>query len=191
MFQTQLPSGRRRLLFLLVMVFAATVFGMRYLLVSLGWVGGQPDPSAMKTSGQEQQQESIPSPEPVNQAEMNHIKQSAESFIKRYTEHDLMKSKEWFQSLQADLHPSFASQIRLETERSRPTMLVQRTRFKQLNRSTCDSVAEKVHCYLEVTTESIDYQQEAILTDKIYEVILSSENKNWKIEGLNIHGSLD
>lgn len=193
MFQTNLPSGRRRLLIVLIVLIAIVVFGMRYLLVSFGWVGEQTEVSS-QTESQFKQQTQLSTEEPetsISKAELNAAKQMAESFIKRYTQHDFSQSEAWLKSFQADLHSAFAEEMQLEAEHSRPTMLVQQVNFQALKRSACDPVAEKVHCHLEVTTETIDGQGQATLNDKGYEVILIKENGNWKVEGLNIHGSLD
>lgn len=189
MLQPQLPSGRRRLLLLIIFVFTIVVFATRYLLVTLGWVGQQA--GSTPQTKQEKQQVTSNQPTTLTAKEIQEAKQVAESFIQRYTHHDLSQSKTWFQSFVKDLHPDYAEEVRLEAERSRPTVIVQKTLFKGIKRSTCDPTDEQVRCHLEVTIETIDQQQQGILMDKVYEVITSRQNGNWKVEGLNIYGSLD
>lgn len=189
MSQTNLPNKRRLGLFLLILVlFAVTVFGTRYLLVALGWVGGETDSSTTQKQPPQIQQSTTSS---LTSAEVQQAKSLAESFIQRYTERDLRKSTAWFQSIQEDLHPTLAEEIQSEVENARPTVLVQATQFQTLQRSTCHPLEEKVQCHLSVGIKTIDKQQQTTQSDKVYELILSRVNGKWKVEGLNIHGSID
>ena len=53
MFNTNLPSGRRRLFLLVLFVFVVAGFSAKYLLIHLGWVGnaGQQDKKASEPTG--------------------------------------------------------------------------------------------------------------------------------------------
>lgn len=193
MFQTQLPSGRRRLLLFLIILFTIAVFGTRYLLLLLGWGEKQTDSTPKNQSEQT---------EPVVEQQENHsttftaeqlqqAKVVAEKFIKLYTQHDLSQSEEWFQSLESLLSPSYAEELRLEAEKIRPTQIVMKTEFQTIRRSICQPDGENVACHFEVSIKEIDAQEQATLVDKNYEVILSLQNGNWMVEGLNIYGSFD
>lgn len=193
MFQTQLPSGRRRLLLFLIILFTIAVFGTRYLLLLLGWGEKQTDSTPKNQSEQT---------EPVVEQQENHsttftaeqlqqAKVVAEKFIKLYTQHDLSQSEEWFQSLESLLSPSYAEELRLEAEKIRPTQLVMKTEFHIIRRSICQPDGENVACHFEVSLKEIDALDQATLVDKNYEVILTLQNGNWMVEGLNIYGSFD
>lgn len=194
MFQTQLPSGRRRLLFFLIVLFTIAVFGTRYLLLLFGWGEKQTDSTPKNQSEQtesvvEQQQESHSATFTAEQ--LQQAKVIAERFIKLYTQHDLSQSEEWFQSLESLLSPSYAEELRLEAEKMRPTQIVMKTEFQTIRRSICQPDGENVACHFEVSIKEIDAQEQATLVDKNYEVILSLQNGNWMVEGLNIYGSFD
>mgnify|MGYP001363493691 CR=1 FL=1 len=190
MFQTQLPSGRRRLLFILLILFTIAVFGTRYVLIALGWVGKQTDPTAEQSLKQTQMdhqlQQATFSTEQLQQA-----KETAETFLQRYTQRDLHRSEAWLNSFVNLLSPEYAEELRMEAERSRPTVLVKKTNFQAIRRSACYPQEEKVSCHMEATIEEVDVQDRATMVDKNYEVILSLQNGKWKVEGLNIYGSFD
>lgn len=191
MLQTHLPSGRRRLLLLIIILFTVAVFGTRYLLLTFGWVGKQTDSTPEHPSKQTEADKQQESPTTFTPEQLQQAKEAAQTFIKLYTQHDLSQSEAWLQSFEAILAPHYKEELRLEVERSRPTVLVAKIHFQAIKRSTCQSNGERVYCYLEVTTEEINAQEQGVLVDKHYEVILSLQNGNWKVEGLNIHGSLD
>lgn len=190
--RTHLPSRRRRMLLLwTIILFTVAVFGTRYLLLTFGWVGQQTDSTPKHPSPQSEVNDPPESRTEFTSEQLQQAREAAQDFIKLYTQRNLSQSETWFQSFEAMLTPYYQEELRLEAERSRPTMLVRETRFQAIKRSTCHSNRERVHCHLEVTTEEIDAQEQATLVDKHYEVILSLQNGNWKVEGLNIHGSLD
>ena len=190
MFQTQLPSGRRRLLVFLLVLFTIAVFGTRYLLLTLGWVGKQTDSTSKQTPQQVNIEKKLEQPS-FTPEQQRQARKTAEEFLKRYTERDLSQSEEWLQSLRNMLSTDYAEELRMEAERSRPTVLIKKTNFQAIRRSTCYPNEEKIACHLEATTEEVDGKDQATLVDKNYEVILSLQNGNWKVEGLNIYGSLD
>lgn len=192
MFQTQLPSGRRRLFVFLLILFTIIVFGMRYLLLALGWVEKQTDSTSKQTTEQMDVESSPNANQPTFTSEqLMQARQTAENFLKRYTQRDLAQSQVWFRSFANMLSPKYAEELRMEAEHSRPTVLVKEIKFQTIKRSTCHPNHENVSCHLEVTTEEVDAQDRSTLVDKNYEVILSLQNGNWKVEGLNIYGSLD
>lgn len=194
MFQTHLPSGRRRLLLFIFILFTIAVFGTRYLLLLFGWGEKQTDSTPKNQSEQtvsvvEQQQESHSATFTAEQ--LQQAKVIAEKFIKLYTQRDLSLPEVWFQSMESMLSPDYKEELRLETEKIRPTQLVMKTEFHTIRRSICQPDGENVACHFEVSLKEIDAQEQATLVDKNYEVILSLQNGNWMVEGLNLYGSLD
>ncbi|SGO61344.1 Uncharacterised protein [Mycobacterium tuberculosis] len=96
LFNTNLPSGRRRLFVFLLLVFSIVGFGTRYLLITLGWVGSNPTetlpqkPPEASVPKADSKEEEIPA---ISEADRQEAREVATNFVKAYLQYGPEKEK--------------------------------------------------------------------------------------------------
>ncbi len=193
MFDTILPSGRRKLFFFILLVFTIAGFGTKYLLIKLGWVGGQaktPEAPPPALAGPEKKMDE-PEPASIRAEDVEKARQTAEAFIRSYTNQNDKDKKERLQALKPLTTPSFFQLLEKETELSRPAGEVSSTSFQSLERADCNASGNSVQCLLETVVAERKADQEAIPVERVYQLTLIEENSDWLVEEVVLRGSLD
>ncbi|TCS96956.1 hypothetical protein [Hazenella coriacea] len=189
MFNTNLPSDRRRLLLLVLFSFIVVGFLTKYVLLSLGWVDGsisesKPHPVVSDPSpvAPVEQNETLPP------AELSAAQQVAEQFIQPYA--NQVNKSEWLSQLKSLMTDEFYETLKMEVELARPVQGVQSSQFQKITNKSCEAVGIKVDCLLEtVVIEQVDNQQRPV--EKVYQVILQKQGSDWLVEEVNLHASID
>lgn len=194
MFDTDLPSGRRKLFFFILLVFTIAGFGTKYLLIKLGWVGGQAKtpvapPSALEAGPAEKKDE--PEPAAFTTEDVEKARQAAESFIRSYTTQDDKNKDERLQALKPLTTPSFYRMLEEEAELSRPTGESHSTSFKSLGRVDCGANGSSVQCLMETVLEEKQTDQQTLPVERVYQLTLVEEGSDWLVEEVVLRGSFD
>ncbi|SEN55353.1 hypothetical protein [Lihuaxuella thermophila] len=194
MFDTNLPSGRRKLFFFILLVFTIAGFGTKYLLFKFGWVGGQtktPEapPSALEAGPADRQNEQEPAA--LTTEDVEKARQAAEMFIRSYTTRDDQTKNERLQALKPLTTPSFYQILQEEAELSRPTGETHSTSFQSLGKVDCGAVGKSVECLVETILQEMQGDQPAIPVERVYQLTLVEESSDWLVEEVVLRGSID
>lgn len=189
MFDIQKPSGRRLLFVTLLCFFTLVVFTARFVLNYLGWVGNEKGVTGSVEESPVTQ--STPSSS-LNQTELNQAKGVAERFLIRYLTKDYHRLSSWVEAMHPDLTPEFYQQLKMESETTRGTIDVQNSTYKKKERSQCmEEQGETVSCMVEALYQVITAKNQTQLLGDSFEIRLVKKGSGWKVEELNVHGSLD
>lgn len=193
MFDIQKPSGRRLLFVMLICLFTLVVFLARFVINYLGWFG---DEKAVTESVEE----SVPtknltqdSPsQSLSKAELEQAKKVAERFLVHYLTKDYYQLSSWVEKMRPDLTSDFYQHLKMESETARGTIDVQRSDFQKKERSHCiEESGREVSCMVEALYQVVTEKQKTQLLGDSFEIRLTNQGTGWKVEELNIHGSLD
>ncbi|MFD1424955.1 hypothetical protein ACFQ4J_14580 [Laceyella tengchongensis] len=189
MFNTDLPSGRRKLFALVLGVFLIVGFSVKYLLIWLGWVGGadqtsRPTQEPVAEVGSDTESTSV-TPEEVAQA-----KRVAEQFIQAYTTVDFKQRDAWLASLKNLTTPSHYAVLEQEATQSRSPEDTVSTAFSELGRMDCEAVASRVSCLAEVIVMEKG-PKESLPVERIYQLLLSADGERWVVEEAQARGNFE
>lgn len=192
MFNTDLPSGRRRLFFLILSVFIIAGFSVKYLIIHLGWVGDAHSPEVRDETENSQNEEPVMEPEipALSQAEIERAQKSADAFIRVYVTRTSADYDGWLRSLKPyvtdQLHSLFEEEANyFESGGQTPT-----SQFRQLGRLQCQDQLGKVGCLAETVVEQ-DENGKKIQIERVYQLILIKEKGEWVIKEVEVRGSFE
>lgn len=168
------------------------MFTARFVINYLGWVGDEKrvTESVEESSTDPITQESTP--RSLSKAELDQAKKVAERFLVHYLTKDYYQLSDWVAKMRPDLTSEFYQQLKVESETTRSTLDVQKTNFNKRERSQCIEEPErKVSCMVEALYQVITAKNQTQLLGDSFEIRLTKQESRWKVEELNIHGSLD
>lgn len=191
MFNTNLPSNRRRFLLLVLFSFIVVGFLTKYLLLSLGWVDGSASEAKPRSNTS-----AFPPIAPVepngafrSPAELSAAQQIAEQFIQPYTNRQT-KQDEWLSQLKPMITENFYETLKVEIESARPVQSTQHDQFQKITQANCEEFGAKVDCLLEIVVIG-KVNNEQVPMEKVYQVILQQQGRDWRVEEVHVHGSID
>jgi hypothetical protein len=193
LFNTDLPSGRRRLFFLVLLVFTIAGFSAKYLLIKQGWVGGQREMSAASP------QASQPVvPEPVQTdgpgysfEELREAEQFAGEYIRIYGNRDPRRKDEWLNKLRPFTAQGLYETLRTETEEARPVDGDVVTTVKQVGRVTCSQNGGAVSCLVECVMEERNATGGTVALERVYDLQLTRDEADWLVQEVAVRGSFE
>lgn len=190
MINTDKPGGRRLLFIILVVIFAVVVFTVRYILIALGWIGGEEE---LKKPQEKTQIEKPldPTPNQIEETEMNAAKKVVEKIIPLYLTKDYNNLDGWLSQMKPYLSDKLYNQWIADTQSVRPVMGVTKSRFEKLGPIHCISEQYEVSCAVEGEYENVDQQNKATSIFESFEVILGQSGIEWKVEDLTVHGDFE
>ena len=192
MFNTNLPSGRRRLFMLVLLVFVVAGFSAKYLLIYFGWVGNADSPEK-KAQVQPQPEETGKAPAAVpalSPEELKKVRSSADAFIRAYAARSTTNVEQWLQSVKPFATESLFSLLEEETTFLKENGVKVTSRFKEIRNLQCQEQSGEVLCLAETITEEKENGQ-TIPIERVYQVSLIEENGNWIVEEVEVRGSFD
>ncbi len=192
MFNTDLPSGRRRLFVLILSVFIVAGFSVKYLIIHLGWVGGTESPDAGAKAANSQNTEPVTEPETpaLSQEEIQHAQSSADAFIRAYVTRTSTDYDGWLRSLKPYVTDQLFSLLKEEADYFKSGGQTPTSQFKQLGRLQCQAELGKVGCLAETVVEQ-DENGKKIPIERVYQLTLIKEKGEWVIEEVEVRGSFD
>lgn len=189
MFNTDLPSGRRKLFVLVLCVFLIVGFSVKYLLIWLGWVGGaKPETGAKEEAAPVVQPE--PPPSSLSEEQMAQANAVAKQFIQAYTTIDYQHRDAWLASLESMTKPSYYDVLKEEATRARPSEGIQSTTFSKLGRIDCEALQLRVSCLAEVVVLEKG-SDESLPIERIYQLLLAADKGKWAVEEVQVRGNFE
>ena len=190
MFNTNLPSGRRRLFLLVLVVFVVAGFSAKYLLMYFGWVGNA-DPPKKETQAQPEEVGNKPEGLPaLSAAELEKVRSSADAFIRAYATRNTTDVDQWLQSVKPYATDSLLSLLEEETKFLKEHGVKITSQLKEITNFSCQEQSGKVQCLVETITEENE-NGKTIPIERVYQVTLVKENGNWIAEEVEARGSFD
>ncbi|MBH8598990.1 MULTISPECIES: hypothetical protein [unclassified Thermoactinomyces] len=188
MFQTDLPSHRRRLLVFVLVVFLVVGFAVRFVLVKLGWTD-QPRPTATEPSA--------PSAEPSEPAavsslppeELSAVTETANRFIRAYTTIDFSDRSKWLHALDGLTGKEFYQYLQEEAT-ARPADGLTATSFGKIERLQCSGSGLTASCIGAVVVQEQKGQQFTPV-ERVYQLSLAKEGEHWVVEEAEVRGDFD
>ncbi|MGA8943518.1 MAG: hypothetical protein WB502_12525 [Thermoactinomyces sp.] len=192
MFNTDLPSGRRRLFVLILAVFVVAGFSVKYLIIHLGWIG---DAGSREVTGRTEDSknvESVMEPEipALSQAEIQRAQSVADAFIRAYVTRTSTDYEGWLRSLKPYVTDQLYSMLEEEANYFKSGGQTPTSQFKQSGRLQCQDELGKAGCLAEIVVEQ-DENGEKILIENVYHLSLIKEKGDWVIEEVEVRGSFD
>lgn len=188
MFNTSLPSGRRKLFLFLLVVFTIVGFGTKYVLLWLGWV----DMTSDEASSWKGYSISVPSPiKPASviysEVDQTEAKQVSEAFVRADAIQDEQQKEEKRNELKALTTGDFFQILQTELDQARPVKTVDPLTLTQVTQTDCEQ--EDVALACRVTTVWNDAQGKKVEQDFLLKLL--QENGKWLVEGVSTGGSTD
>ncbi|MBA4493655.1 hypothetical protein ACFO25_04585 [Paenactinomyces guangxiensis] len=194
LFNRDLPSGRRKLFIFILVLFSIVGFSTKYLLIKLGWVGGQtetpkaPSPGSATISADPNQTDQ---PDGFTSEEIEKAGQTAEAFIRVYTNENQADQGQRLQSLKTFTTSALYEMLKKEIELSRPTGETASASLKKVDEVSCDTNVSSVQCSLKTTLEQKKGQDNPTLIERVYQLTLVQADHKWLVEEVVLRGSFD
>ena len=190
MFNTNLPSGRRRLFLLVLFVFVVAGFSAKYLLIHLGWVGnaGQQDKKPQSQPEQTSNPEEVLptlSPEQLQKAQ-----QTADAFMRAYANRNTDEVDRWLQSVKPYASDSLLALLEEETNFLKEKGVKFISVLKEIHNLHCQEQSGEVRCLAETVAEESE-NGKTIPIERVYQVTLTEQNGNWIAQEVEVRGSFD
>ncbi|MFC7443207.1 hypothetical protein [Laceyella putida] len=189
MFNTDLPSGRRKLFALVLGVFLIVGFSVKYLLIWLGWVGGT-ETDAHKKPATAPVVQPEPAPPSISPEEVAQAKGVAEQFIRAYTTVDFKKRDVWLASLESLTAPAYYDVLQEEAALARPAEGTLSTSFSKLGRMDCEALESRVSCLAEVVVLEKG-ENRSLPMERMYQLLLGTDEKQWVVEEVQVRGNFE
>jgi hypothetical protein len=168
------------------------VFTARFVINYLGWVGDEKTVTEPVDESPANHLTQINPPHSLSQAELEQAQKVAERFLARYLNKDYGHLSGWVEKMRPDVTAEFYQHLKMESETTRDTIDVQKSNFKKKERSHCiEEQGSKVSCMVEAVYQVVTEKQQSQLWSDSFEIRLAKQGTGWKVEELNIHGSLD
>ncbi|MBA4603780.1 hypothetical protein [Thermoactinomyces mirandus] len=192
MFNTDLPSGRRRLFVLILFVFIVAGFSVKYLLIHLGWVGdgGNTEVGAKAENSKNMVPVNEPDIPALSQEEIQRVQITARAFVRAYVTRTSADYDGWLRSLKPYVTDQLFSLLEEEANYFESGGQTPTSRFKQLGRINCQDDLGKVGCLAEMVVEQ-DENGKKIPIERVYQLTLIKEKGEWLIEEVEVRGSFD
>lgn len=175
LFNTNLPSGRRRLFVFLLLVFSIVGFGTHHLLISLGWVGFQPEPPP-----QEPSEAAVPRVDPekeeppvISEADRKETREIAAQFVGVYLQYGPDEKKTFLKEVGSWM----TTPLREDLEPAGPQTVksVKASRVEDYHREENGQVVWNVWAILSKGKGKEGYEV-------VHEVVLTREAGSWRVQ---------
>lgn len=193
MFNPDLPSGRRKLFLFILLVFTIAGFSAKYLLIELGWVSNQATESKHITSpGNEPNSQAESGNQPIfTQEDIQNAQQIATSFLPVYVTSNDSDQDERLVKLKPLITSQFFAVLKEEAELARPTSEKLSTRLERLGNINCELDGIYVKCLIETVIEEKESNGQKKSVEKVYQILLVQEGREWLVQEVELHGSID
>ncbi|MBD1370838.1 hypothetical protein IC620_00490 [Hazenella sp. IB182357] len=188
MFNTQLPSGRRRLFLLILFVFIIVGFSTKYFLYEWGLVAQEES----RPVENEVEPEAASSSSGYTDMEITEAKQQAEIFLRLYTTDQANSEASRLSAIQEITTPDVYEWIVAETKNGRPLAETPIRSFRQFGQVGCTAERLGVVCLIETIIEEKKQAVDPILIERVYQLQLErKEAQKWVIKEVEVRGSLE
>ncbi len=184
-FNPDLPSGRRRLFLLILLVFMVVGFGTRYLLIGWGWGQQEDAPSSdplAKTDAQPgptSEKQPSQSDSPVTADDREEAQPIAKKFVEAYLAQGPKEKAEFLKEADPWMTDSLQSEIEEDPARPVGPVKVQSTEATEVQDYQREQSGQVVwNVWATVPKENGTYEV-------VYEVILSQEKGDWLVQEVN------
>jgi hypothetical protein len=188
MFQTDLPSHRRRLFIFVLVVFLVVGFAVRFVLVRLGWTDPPAPPVKAPVSTQPEPSEPAAASS-LSPAELGEVTETAERFIRAYTTVDFSDRSKWLGALDGLVGDAFYRFLKEEAT-ARPAEGEKATSFSKLERLQCSGSGSAASCIAGVVVQE-QREKQSIPVERVYQLTLAKEGDNWVVEEAEMRGDFD